>query len=140
MGSSSAEYFSVRSQLRNGVARIVVQGDLDLGAAPTLDEHLRSLERDGVEAIILDLRDLSFLDSTGLRALLGASGRASNDGHRLAIVGASGPARRLFEITGTERILNQPEGLRLLDRFTRGPARRSRGSPERPEGEVSDRG
>jgi anti-sigma B factor antagonist len=131
MGSSSSEFFSVRSHLRNGVARILVQGELDLGAVPTLDEHLRLLEQDGVKAIILDLRDLSFLDSTGLTALLAASSRAAKDGHRRAIVGAPDPVRRLFEITGTERILNEPEGLRLLDRFTRDSPRRSRGSPER---------
>jgi anti-anti-sigma factor len=131
MGSSASEFFSVRSDLRNGVARVVVQGELDLGAVPTLDEQVTSLEQDGVKAIILDLRDLSFIDSTGLRALLAASSRAANDGHRLAIVGASDPARRLFELTGTERILNQPEGLRLLDHFTRDSPRRSGGSPER---------
>lgn len=131
MGSSSSEFFSVRSDLRNGVARVVVQGELDLGAVPALDEHLTLLEQDGVKAIILDLRDLSFIDPTGLKVLLGASSRAANDGHRLAIVGAPDPARRLFEITGTERILNEPEGLRLLDLFTRDSPRRSGGSPER---------
>jgi anti-anti-sigma factor len=137
MGSSSSEFFSVRSDLRNGVARVVVQGELDLGAVPILDEHLTLLEQDGVKAIILDLRDLSFIDPTGLRALLEASSRAANDGHRLAIVGAPDQARRLFEITGTERILNEPEGLRLLDRFTRDSPRRSGGSLER---DGSDRG
>jgi anti-anti-sigma factor len=131
MGSSSSEFFLVRSDLRNGVARVVVQGELDLGTVPILDGHLSSLEQDGVKAIILDLRDLSFIDSTGLRALLDASSRAANDGHRLAIVGAPDPARRLLEITGTERILNQPEGLSLLDRFMGDSPRRSRGSPER---------
>jgi anti-anti-sigma factor len=137
MGSSSSGFFSVRSRLRNGVARVMVQGELDLGAVPALDKHLTFLEQDGVKAIILDLRDLSFIDSTGLRALLAASSRAANDGHRLAIVGAPDPARRLFEITGTERILNEPEGLRLLELYTRGSPRRSRGSPE---SDGSDRG
>jgi anti-anti-sigma factor len=137
MGSSSTEFFAVRSHARNGVARVVVQGDLDLDAVPTLDEQLTLLEQDGVKAIIVDLRDLSFIDSTGLRALLDATSRAANDGHRLAIVGAPDPARRLFEITGTERILNEPEGLRLLEIFTRGSPRRSGGSPAR-EGSEHD--
>ena len=131
MGSSVSEFFSVRNDVRNGVARVVVRGELDLGAVPILDGHLTSLQQDGVRAIILDLRDLSFIDSTGLRVLLAASRRAANDGHRLAIVGASEPARRLFEITGTERILDQPEGLRLLDLFTRDSPRRAGGFPER---------
>lgn len=131
MGSSFSEFFSVCSDLRNGVARVVVQGELDLGAVPTLDEHLTSLEQDGAKAIILDLRGLSFIDLTGLRVLLEASSRAANDGHRLAIVGARDPARRLFEITGTERILNQPEGVGLLDLFMGDSPRRSHGSPER---------
>jgi anti-anti-sigma factor len=137
MGSSSSGFFLVRSRLRNGVARVVVQGELDLGAVPALDAHLTLLEQDGVKAIILDLRDLSFMDSTGLMALLAASRRAANDGHRLAIVSAPDPVRRVFEITGTEWILNQPEGLRLLELFTRGSPRRSGGSPE---SDGSDRG
>jgi anti-sigma B factor antagonist len=92
MGSSSSEFFWVRSDLRNEVARVVVQGELDLGTVLILDGHLTSLEQDGVKAILLDLRDLSFIDSTGLRALLDASSWADNDGHRLAIVGAPDPA------------------------------------------------
>jgi anti-sigma B factor antagonist len=118
----------VRTERRNGVAHVAVQGELDLATAPTLHKHLLPLEPDGVSAVILDLRDLTFIDSTGLRALLSAFSRA--DGQRLAIVGATDAARRLFRITGTERILDEEEGLRLLERFTRGSARRLRDAPE----------
>jgi anti-anti-sigma factor len=123
---SDASTFTVRSDRQHGVARVALRGELDLATLPSLEDHLSSLEGDGVKAIILDLRDLRFIDSTGLRALLEAWDRAASNGHRLAIVGASDAARKLLAITGTERMLDEPEGMELLEWFTRGrPAERS---------------
>jgi anti-sigma B factor antagonist len=116
--------FSVRSDRRNGVARVALQGELDLSTAPELDDHLSSLEQAGLKALILDLRDIAFIDSTGLRALIRAWEGAQNDGGRLALVGASKAVRHLVELTRTEQILDEPEGMRLLELFTqsdRGP-------------------
>jgi anti-anti-sigma factor len=105
---------------------VALRGELDLATVPSLEDHLWSLEGEGVKAIILDLRDLTFIDSTGLRALLVAWDHAANNGHRLAIVGASDDARKLLAVTGTERMLEEPEGVELLEWFTRGrPAERS---------------
>lgn len=90
----------------NGVARVLLKGELDIWTAPLLTEPLTALERDGVDEVVLDLRDLTFLDVTGLHAFVDARRRADMNGHRLLIVGALPFACRLFHLTGTQDLLS----------------------------------
>jgi anti-anti-sigma factor len=117
--------FTARIESRNGVARIALGGNLDSATVPTLEDHLAGFEHDGVAAIMLDLRDLAFIDSSGLQAILRARGRAQANGHRLLMVGAGVNARELIAITGTELLLEEQEAVSLLDQFTGGKARRA---------------
>ncbi len=83
---------------------IVVRGELDISAGPILDNALRDTANAG--ALTLDLTDVTFIDSSGLRSLLNASRRA-NEGGGVAVLRGVGPeVQRLLEITGTcERFL-----------------------------------
>jgi anti-anti-sigma factor len=114
--------FSARIDLRNGVARIALEGELDMATAPSLSERLARLESDGVVGIMLDLRELTFADLSGLHAFLAARERSKANGHRFILVGASSSTRRLFELTSTEFLLDEQEAVSLLDRFTRSGA------------------
>jgi anti-anti-sigma factor len=116
---------SLQQESRNGVTRIAVAGELDMASAPTLAQSLTEAEREGTHAILLDLRDLAFIDSSGLYAILSASTRARANGHRLVVDGSSGVARRLFELTGTEFLVEDQEFVSVLDRFTGGQAQRA---------------
>ena len=58
-------------------------------------------------AIMLDLRELTFLDCSTLHAFLAARHRANTNGHRLVLVGASSHARLLFSLTETEFLLDE---------------------------------
>lgn len=113
--------FTARVESRNGVTIIAMGGELDMASVPTLREHLMQVEGEGV--ILADLRGLSFIDSSGLGALLEANKRSELNGHRFFTVGASTTARRLFRITGTEHLLDDKDAVRFLDRFTRGQDR-----------------
>ena len=131
MGFHSGPPFHIQDDRRNGVARLALRGELDLATAPRLETHLTLVEQDGVDAIVLDLRDLTFVDSTGLHTFLKARGRAADNGHRFALVGANDQVRRLLQVTTTEEILDEHESLRLLHRFTQrapDPARASTSS------------
>lgn len=103
---------------RNGVARIALCGELDLATVPIVREHLGQCENDGVDAIMLDLRQVTFVDSSGLHAFLTARDHAHSNGHRFVLVGPSRATRRLFEMTGTQFLLDEEEAAGLLDRFT----------------------
>lgn len=119
---------TIQIDARNGVTSIALTGELDLATVPILDHQLKASERNG--AIVLDLRDLRFIDSSGLHALLGAYNRSQLNGHRLLLVGANHTLRRLCEITGTEFILDAEGTAELLARFTGDGSRMGDGDGE----------
>ena len=110
--------FSAQIDVRNDVANVALSGALDLATVPVLEERLARLEGDGVRAIMLDLRDLSFLDCSGLGAFVSARERANRNGHRLVLIGAGASARRLVRVTGTEFPFAEQDPAMALDQFT----------------------
>lgn len=84
--------------------RIAVRGELDLGTAPELERALETARAAG-RPIVLDLRELSFMDSTGVRLLLIAAEDA-RDGVPLRMLGpASGDALVALQETGIASLL-----------------------------------
>jgi anti-anti-sigma factor len=98
-----------RSLEQNGVVTIALSGDLDLATAPILSEKLAPFEANGVSTIILDLRDLTFIDSTGMHTFLEARNRAMSNGQRLLVRGANPAAQRHIKIVGLQFLLDDPE-------------------------------
>jgi anti-sigma B factor antagonist len=80
-----------------GVLMAVV-GDLDLATVDEAERRLREIEGTHPAVIVLDLSQLEFLDSTGLRVILSADGRARKDGRRLEIVPGPERVHRVFRI------------------------------------------
>ena len=110
--------FEIQDDRQNEVVRLALRGELDIATAPILEEHLLRVETDGIRAVLLDLRDLTFVDSAGLRTFVNAQRRAKDNGHRIALIGPNNQFRKLLQITNTERVVDDQEGLRLLTRFT----------------------
>jgi anti-anti-sigma factor len=106
--------FKARVETRNGIARVAMSGDLDLATVPSFEDHLAQAEQDSIRAIMVDLREVTFIDSSGLHAFIKARQRAGLNGHLLLIVGASAFTRRLFELTGTEFLLDDANGVMSL--------------------------
>lgn len=78
---------------------IVVRGDIDMAGGPVLDTVLRPME--GTDPIVIDLTDVSFIDSSGLRSLLDAARRAHSRGTEVVLRSVGPEVGRLLEITGT---------------------------------------
>ena len=75
--------------------RVEVSGELDLSSALVFEEELRRIEEQSQPSLlVLDLRSLKFMDSTGLRLILSAHARAINRGRKLAIVEGGEAIRR----------------------------------------------
>ena len=96
---------SLETREEEGAVRIAVAGELDLSSALTFDEEVRRAEERKPRTIILDLRKLRFMDSTGLRLIMSAQSRARTRDRRLAIVLGSEPVKRLFRLAGVSRRL-----------------------------------
>ncbi len=80
-----------------------VSGELDMASAPKLERELDAVESIRPELVTMDLRELAFIDSTGLRLLLRAAERAREEKRRFVVVRGSTAVDRIFEITGAER-------------------------------------
>ncbi|MEA2311987.1 MAG: hypothetical protein QOE28_1955 [Solirubrobacteraceae bacterium] len=89
-----------------GVRLLEVFGELDLATAPRLCSYLDAARRARVRRVVVDLTGVAFCDSTGLRALLGASTELRVAGGRLAVACLpTGAVARLFDIVGARETL-----------------------------------
>ena len=82
-----------------GTVRVALTGELDISSAAQLDQELAKLEASAPPLIVLDLRTLEFMDSTGLRTVVTADARAREQGRRLAIVRGPDAVDRVFSVT-----------------------------------------
>src|SRR3954471_15757664 len=89
-----------------GVAVIALRGDLDMAGSVVVEEELGRLDEEpGLHAIVVDLSQLAFMDSSGLRTVVLADRRTTEAGRRFAVVRGGEPVHRVFEITRmTERL------------------------------------
>ena len=79
---------------------VSVKGELDAYTAPAIEEQISRLVDGGITDIVLDLSETSFLDSSGLRAILTAHRRLERDRGTLTLRAPSESVTRLLEITG----------------------------------------
>ena len=87
-------------------AALVVVGELDLESAHELERVVSELRVLQVTEIVLDLRQVDFIDSSGLRTLLALRNDAKRNGHSLTLIPPAPAVRRLFEITGTRGLFD----------------------------------
>ncbi|MBI5104407.1 MAG: STAS domain-containing protein [Solirubrobacterales bacterium] len=99
--------FSVETEDRDAQLLVRLRGELDLATAPEVEDIVLPAARDG-RHVIVDLRALEFLDSSGVRVLVAAHAAAGEGGGRLSVVRgpAGGPVQRVLEISGLEGVLD----------------------------------
>jgi anti-sigma B factor antagonist len=81
---------------------VIPRGEVDLATAPHLEARLRELREAGFDRLVLDLRHVTFMDSTGLRLLLNWDDAARQDGLTFQLIPGPPHVKRLFEITGVQ--------------------------------------
>jgi anti-sigma B factor antagonist len=91
--------FGVTIERRDGAVHVALSGELDVSTAPQLEDDLRRVEAEQPDSIVLDLRKLTFMDSTGLRLLIMADARAREEGRRLAIGRGNDMIQRVLHLT-----------------------------------------
>lgn len=97
--------FSVNSAEFGGDAFIVTAaGEADMYSAPTLEQALQGVLGLGGTTVVLDLAEVSFIDSTVLSVLLRYHARLERLGGRLVVVSEDRRILRTFEITGLDRV------------------------------------
>jgi anti-sigma B factor antagonist len=89
---------------RDDVVIVVVDGEVDLYAAPQFEESLARASASAAPAIVLDLDRVSFMDSAGVHVLLQFS-TAEGNRRRLALTCGSPQVQRVIEATGVRRYM-----------------------------------
>ncbi len=98
--------FSVSVTPDRGEVAVVPRGELDLSSIDALEREVRELRDAGFEQIVVDLRHLTFMDSSGLRLLISLRNDAARNGHRLTLKPGSEAIQRVFAITGTRGLFD----------------------------------
>lgn len=104
MSPSAPGELTVEISTSGDTATVALTGELDIATAPTLEEKLAQLS-EGITRVVLDLRELAFIDSTGLRVVLGLANGLGERTVPVVIVKGPEPVQRVFTLTGADREL-----------------------------------
>lgn len=94
----------IRKKQNGSSLEIALAGSLDALTAPQLEAELQH-GLDGVEELVFDYRDLTYISSAGLRMMVYADKQMSGSG-RMKIIHISGILREIFEVTGLTEMLD----------------------------------
>jgi anti-anti-sigma factor len=93
--------------------RIAPSGELDLATCDVLRVQLDELWEVGWTDVVVDLRGLTFMDSSGVQILVEHHRRATRTGTRFSIIDGSEPVSRVLELTGLRAVLTHARPERL---------------------------
>jgi anti-sigma B factor antagonist len=102
----------LRVECQEGVELLAVAGELEIATSPEFRRAVSGLLGAGVRGLVVDLRDCTFVDSTGIGALIWAELRARAAGGEVAYVGRPGPVVRAIAMAGLGEELHLRESLR----------------------------
>jgi anti-sigma B factor antagonist len=94
--------FEMHAELAAGTARVSVVGELDIATVPRLEEQAQTLLGEGAQRLIVDLGELSFIDSSGLSLFIALAKRAAQEQWTLSLTRPPEPVFSVFRITGTD--------------------------------------
>jgi len=102
---SRIERFRTAATQHGETTLIRVHGELDCATVPSLEGRMDSVLHDGHGPVVLDLRELRFMDVAGLRLAVRLEARAQLHGVPFSMLDGHGPAHRVFELTGMRRFV-----------------------------------
>ena len=102
--------FDVTTAVDDAAATVTVRGEVDVYTAPRLRERLYAVVGDGAQRVVLDLSDMTFIDSTGIGALVGALKRCRSAAGDVVLRGPSAATNRVLELTGLHSVFEVVDG------------------------------
>jgi anti-sigma B factor antagonist len=103
--------FEIREESDGGATRASLSGELDVRTAVTLSQRVDEMLANGAHALTLDLSDLAFMDSTGLRLLIELNSRAEREQWPLQLIAPKHEGAALvLRVTGADTALPFVDG------------------------------
>lgn len=97
--------FKVRAERFGAHALVTVEGELDIATLPDLERAITRMRSQGLERLVIDLRELSFLDSMSIELLLRLHADLTAIGADLVVVRGPRAVNRIFDLMELERVL-----------------------------------
>lgn len=103
----------------NGVTLIALRGVIKLGESSRLfADYLEDVLKDGVSAVLLDMSEIDYVDSTGLGELVGYLQRFSDQGGKLALLRPQTRILNLLKLTRLDEVFqiysDEADGLKEM--------------------------
>jgi anti-anti-sigma factor len=102
------------TELTNGWVSIAVEGEVDLATVDDLQEAIDAVLADREHHLVVDLTSSSFMDSTGLKALVMSHRKFDEDGRSFAIAVDGGPISRLIDLSGVDKTIRTVKSVEEL--------------------------
>lgn len=99
------EFHATVASLTRELALVSVSGELDLYTAERIRSGIEEADAVGADTVVIDLSEISFIDSTALGVLVQETRRLEGRGHSLVLVTNDPRTRRVLEVTGLDRVL-----------------------------------
>lgn len=96
---------NIKTEIKDKVAEVVLDGRMDGAEAPKVDEAFNALP-ETIETVILDLEDLIYVSSAGLRVFLAAQKKMNARSGRMKFMNVGENVMEIFETTGFDRIFD----------------------------------
>jgi anti-anti-sigma factor len=97
--------FTCQVSREEGQAVVSPRGELDMATVGAVEQELKQLRGTGVDAIVLDLGGLTFMDSSGLHLIMRWANEASKDGFAFEVEPGPPTVQRIFELAAIEKTL-----------------------------------
>jgi anti-sigma B factor antagonist len=107
MSESLPEPFAIEvSQLAAGTYLVALSGEMDIATSPELMSRLSTVRGPAPFHVLVDLSALSFIDSTGIKALVSSATQLESHGGTLVVVAPTQNIRRVFDIVHLSEVLS----------------------------------
>src|SRR5215207_5786278 len=97
--------FGLEVSTDGGWVRVAVLGEVDMASASQLQDTIMQSVELGPDVVLVDLRNVTFMDSTGLAALMVCHRLVASGQRRMRVVNPSKSVQRLLELSGVSMVL-----------------------------------
>lgn len=102
----------IKTQKKKGILVVFLEGELDHHTASQVREYIdEKLEDPTIKNIVMDIKGLNFMDSSGIGVLIGRYKVVSKRGGKLGVVNINSHIDRIFEVSGLYKIIESYDGL-----------------------------
>jgi anti-anti-sigma factor len=105
-GKERMRNFEIGMEWSGDAVHLRVRGELDIAVADSLLRRVEGMEGSSAQLVIVDLAEVTFLDTCGVKALIAAQQAGADGGFEVLVVRTPKAVRRVMDVAGADRILS----------------------------------